>query len=366
MAFKRQLLEVVRTRWEKKHARNLNDYVFHDRKDIEAYLLDLQLHYGLEVRGRTLVYLDQSMWIELQKVSTGRDARDGSDAMYAKLKEMVYLGKALCPISSAVYWELLKQSDPKSRLQTAKVMDELSLGYTTKGYIEILKSELDNVIDSRINAFDRAWQRVGMLEYPPEEMTALPPHMDNLVFRKFLIEIQNEMTLEELVTSLPMEHGLVAEMEDEITTKLQQIKNEDPIENYDNFEQLHRFEVAGIVRAIAAEIYPAHFKAKDYAKLAQLKEVLNDENIIQNTIPMIYATSGIQALLRQNKTRKYTNSDHFDVQHSSFGLAYCDVLLTERGFGSLLREGPLRLDQFYNTKVLSTARQVADAFKSWE
>jgi hypothetical protein len=57
-------------------------------------------------------------------------------------------GKVFCPISETVFLELLKQSDPSSRLRTAKLIDDLSLGVSLLSQRERVATELAHFLYS--------------------------------------------------------------------------------------------------------------------------------------------------------------------------------------------------------------------------
>ena len=285
----------IRLRWEQKHSCSLADYVRADpAPDMAAYLRKLQHGWCQQLLHRSVIHLDQSFWIEFQKVCAGEAARGNLDIVYRKLSAAVRSGKAVCPVSSASYWELIKQTDPATRLATARTMDELSLGITVLGTMETRQTELDTLFDGRSNTFELVWRPVGMIEVFPPPTQELPHEdMNQLQFRKFLVEVQSEMTLQEVVQLLPPHPTIVERMQADMTAELTRIKAEDPVTNYKDFQQLRGFELASIIKTIMTKVFPSHFMARPSSNPPDLQHLLGDNWGARSIIPLTYATASI-------------------------------------------------------------------------
>ena len=68
-------------------------------------------------------------WILLRAANKNSGSTKGVELLDL-LRKGVAGGILLCPVSESVFDELMKQSDPASRLITATLIDELSLGAT--------------------------------------------------------------------------------------------------------------------------------------------------------------------------------------------------------------------------------------------
>lgn len=89
-----------------------------DGKIVVGYKFDRETVWA-RVKDRKIVYLDMMVWIAM-----GDDKPEGR-AIKAKLREAVRAGKAFCPLSQSLLWELHKQD--YSKLRTGALMEELSL-----------------------------------------------------------------------------------------------------------------------------------------------------------------------------------------------------------------------------------------------
>ena len=84
---------------------------------------------GESITYRESIYLDTNFWILLRDASR---RKEGSTAttLLTLLRRAVDDGKVLCPISSALFVELMRQDSLPSRIGTAGTIDELSMGVT--------------------------------------------------------------------------------------------------------------------------------------------------------------------------------------------------------------------------------------------
>lgn len=350
-----ELVNKIRSRWEKKNNRNLIKHVKDDHtKNIEIYFANLKNKWSNILDNRIRIYLDQRIWIDIQRVFSNRSNNQNAMIIYSKLKDLVETGKVVCPISSATYWEIMKQSDPLKRIQIAKVIDELSEGFMVKHWIEILEIEVKNISGSKAATFSKVWNRIGMVEYsynariPIDPVLDMPADLNSLEARKFIIEILSEITFEEYIPFDSISKPMVNNMEMEIKKELDRVKTENPKEDYRSFEDMHKSELEGIIRASGCAID------------LSIDQILKNIELMRGIMPLSYAISGLHALLRNDAGREYDKNDHFDIQHSSIGLAYCDIIFTEKSFTHLMHQGPLYLSKSYDTEVLYEEKKMVE------
>lgn len=103
------------------HRRTANvSYETHMRRKIVAL--------GQSVEHQVKIYLDVNFWLMLRDADLGTHADPKYHELLANLRSLASRRIAFCPIGESVYFEVLKQSDERTRLATAKLMDELSQG----------------------------------------------------------------------------------------------------------------------------------------------------------------------------------------------------------------------------------------------
>lgn len=92
------------------------------------------------VRGRTLIYMDQNVWIDLEEGKY--------PAVLVLLRELKRRGRILCPLSFALVEELFDQPTQEFRQRRAKLMDELSGGAIVRSSLLRERNEVKSILES--------------------------------------------------------------------------------------------------------------------------------------------------------------------------------------------------------------------------
>jgi hypothetical protein len=82
---------------------------------------------GRSLDDRAAIYLDTKFWIMLRECAEGKGTDASVLELLHRLRTLVAEGKVFCPVSESHLFEFLKQDDMNSRLETARIVDELSL-----------------------------------------------------------------------------------------------------------------------------------------------------------------------------------------------------------------------------------------------
>ncbi len=97
--------------------------------DIERHIRDRRTELGRSIAVRKKVYLDARFWIIVRDASLGLSASAAERKLLDILRVGVTRGNLICPISAAMFLELMKQPcRPERRIATAELIDELSQG----------------------------------------------------------------------------------------------------------------------------------------------------------------------------------------------------------------------------------------------
>jgi hypothetical protein len=108
---------------------------------LDAHVRRVQIALGYELAKRKAVYLDMNFWIELRAANAGKGKAKATELLDL-LRKVVESGRLFCPISESVFLELMKQTDPVSREETAALIDSLSLGVTLMDQERRVSTEL--------------------------------------------------------------------------------------------------------------------------------------------------------------------------------------------------------------------------------
>ena len=114
----------------------------HPEISIERHFRTKALATADRILARKVIYLDTRFWILLRDVCLERSIAPLHQEMFDQLRFLVNDGKVICPINADTLTELLKQRDETTRLATAKLIDELSLGAALQSQEERVGTEL--------------------------------------------------------------------------------------------------------------------------------------------------------------------------------------------------------------------------------
>lgn len=119
------------------------------------------------VEARRLVYLDMNFWISLRDPIEASKPAETTELLDL-LRTGVESGRILCPVSYAVFVELMKQKQVGDRrIVLARLMDELSMGVGIRNPFDIARIEYLKFFRQyvpRLAAYiDNAWAPIGHL-----------------------------------------------------------------------------------------------------------------------------------------------------------------------------------------------------------
>lgn len=122
-----------------------------NKVSLKEYVDSEQIKLSDSIKDRIKIYLDTKFWIYLRDGM--KEKNDKYSILYTILKELVKNGKIVCPLSFSVYSEVSKQSDKETRIMTAKIIDELSLGISVKNVFELYYNDAFSFIVDKSGFF---------------------------------------------------------------------------------------------------------------------------------------------------------------------------------------------------------------------
>ena len=101
-----------------------NEHRHHPEVSFAVYKKQKLAEIAHAVQPLKKIYLDTKFWIEIRDVIYGEtNAKPIVKEIFNNLKDKVMAGKIICPFSSALFDELLKQGDRAKRKRTAQIAD---------------------------------------------------------------------------------------------------------------------------------------------------------------------------------------------------------------------------------------------------
>ena len=329
------------------------------------------------VLDRKKIYLDTWFWVRLREVCLGRSSDTTLNAILSALRSLVGCGKVICPINADILAELLKQNDQTTKLATAKLIDELSMGTAIQSEEERVGTELMHYIQlsrkgrTALEPLARlVWTSPSyVLGYTVPEIDSLEDD-EMLAHQKGFTDYLWNFPLAKAVKMLPnlpealnthwkiMADNLNrANKEHEVNVKtflqLHVVEFRGAMEGYsDKLARIlrHVYEQQTGMRVTTTEEVERYIRNNNRKLIDTLAEALRTDKL-GNQLPSLVIKSGLYAGVRWNRGKQITSNDLHDFGHATAALAYCDYFVTDKRLHHLVNE--LRFDQQYDVAVTS-------------
>lgn len=344
----------------------------HPEVSVESYYRSKALAIADRVLARKVIYLDTRYWLLLRDVCLGRSANSVHHQMLSTLRRLVAGGKVICPINADILAELLKQRNETTRLATAQLIGELSLGVALQSEEERMGTELMHCVQltrrgpAALEPLERlVWTSASyVLGYVFPPMESLPAD-EMLARQKAFLDYLWDISLADQVSMLPPLPEHLNRRWDAIADKLNRAIKEHDLEAR-RFTDLHLDELNGVLEGnlpVLAKIFSqlneqsvGEVTAVDLAKAARgLIEVLIEAfrtDKLGNQLPSLVIKAALHAGVRRNRGRQFAGNDLHDFGHATAALAYCDYFATDKSLRHLV-VNELKLDQRYEVVVVS-------------
>lgn len=341
-----------------------------NKVSLKEYVDSEQIKLSDSIKDRIKIYLDTKFWIYLRDGM--KEKNDKYSILYTILKELVKNGKIVCPLSFSVYSEVSKQSDKETRIMTAKIIDELSLGISVKNVFELYYNDAFSFIVDKSGFFQRKMQKSNF-DYTGSVLsgTAVPipnmplPNISNNSIQKAWFDFYKTMKLSDIVDKYNEES---VNYYKNMNTRLQKYNNEVVKPHYQNekLQEILQNELRECVESI--NFIPSLMKEVYEMTGGKVSEnEVVDENKIKNffcntlinrkdkskILDSLYMFGVLNTLNVYEQTRPVQDNDDEDFFHAVQALSTCDYFFTEKRLKHLLNVNPFKLSDEFNTIVIS-------------
>lgn len=334
-------------------------------ESIWQYVRDQQRRLANDLRDKVPVYLDSRFWIDLRRASAG-STNTRATSLLPVLRKAVHAGKAFCPISTSTFSELLRHGNQEVRVDTARLVDELSLGVSLVSMDELFDAEIAWLVDRPgdhkpdpevVPIWTRLSYALGtMIPHNPllneKVMLALQVATFDTLWRMDLTTVAKTM-----VESFPPTDF------DQAAVRVTRDSRAQAHEATD-YETTYASEAVGVTD-FCAPIFLAHMQRRAQATRAPIptesvENLRHCRNILANllvqetgrqTLRSAHIRAALHAIIRHNRERRFRGNDLFDIEHAVAGVGYCRAFLTESSLRTALTQAPLSLDKFYDCFV---------------
>lgn len=335
---------------------------------------------GEWVMARDRIYLDKCFWIYLRGARMRVPSQPGASELLDALAAGVAAGRLVCPISDALFLELMKQSDLTTRGATAELIDELSCGVTlchepTRVATEVAHFLHANAGHSVHPLEHLVWTKVPYILGVQHPVATAFSEDEQLVIQKAFFDHLWEFSLSTMVGTIgstwPHSSSFV-----DIANRL----NRDSAvhaPSMKSFAQVYRDEINGVLELaapIAADVL--HDMARKALGPAAEPSIEEREEITRQCLGLLRAAirkpAGRRALrtlqigallhaaLRWNRKQKLVANDIFDFHHAEAAVGYCDVLLTDGPMHALLKQRNIAIERDFPCRVMSSFEEATE------
>lgn len=343
---------------------------------------------GQSLDSRTAIYLDTKFWVLLRKAANGQNIEPADAELLQMLRSLASEGKVFCPISESIFFELMKQEDVCSRMDTARLIDELSQGISLLPHEVRMATEIgyflhfamgDNLHPPR----HLVWLKLAhMLGFMHPSAAGFDPETE-LVVQKAFFDHMWTIPLEDMVRTIGKNawdrldfDDLARDLNHGVSQHADEIRS---------FSQAYAAELRGAAEAcgdMAAQIVcdmgqkrtglpPPERGSAQWQELRRKLEnalfyALKKRPQTRLQLRMLNIEACLHAAFRWDKQRRFTGNDIYDFHHASAGLGYCRAFFTEHPLRSTVTANHVALDRLYGCSVISETSEAIAFLNSQE
>lgn len=337
-----------------------------------------RLRLGAEINSRAKVYLDQNYWIDLMHAGAGGGSQVHVELLEV-LTEKVASGKVVCPAGETVVAELMKNSKAASRIETAEIVQRLSLGASIREASERANIELAFALNSSaqqgdLRPGDLMWTK---LTYALGHRRPLPQGpfsaADKLIMQKEFFDFLWQVPFAKMIDLVGHDDGL-SKIYDERAALIRAggIEHAAELKSFaDAFEAEANgipwtFDdediISGVVQLSSASNQPVpRLSGQEWDRIiAMIRRVVGQAicmkrpSAVENFRSLLVWTflhATVRMDLKNDPNMSFVGNDLFDFDHAAAAVGYCDYFFTERRLYRRLTRPEVALDKIYSCKM---------------
>lgn len=346
---------------------------------IDEYERRRVIELGEWVAARGRIYLDKCFWIHLRDARMRASGPLGAVDLLDALTAGVASGQLVCPISDALFLELMKQTDPATRGATAKLIDELSGGIALSPGPTRVATEVAHFLHASAGHSAHplehlVWTKVPYVLGVQHPMHAAFPDEEQVVIQKAFFDHLWEIPLSTMIETIgdTWPHASpYLDMADRLNRD-----NAAHAPSMKSFAQVYRDEINGVLelaapiavdvlRDMALEtlgprIQPSADEREEAARLCLgLLRAAVRKPVGRRALRTLQVGALLHAAVRWNRTQKLNANDLFDFHHAAAALGYCDAFLTDGPMHTLLKQRHLAIERDFPCRVMSSVEEAA-------
>jgi hypothetical protein len=321
------------------------------------------------VAQRKIVYLDTCYWVNFRKyVLRQKGAEQQSADLLKRMQELVARDVMACPISVPLIEELMRQSDDRTRIATAELMDSLSRGLCLHDFPTIYRNDVNLYIGKRVfpnRSFvckDWVWTRICWIfgeKWPSNK--SYDPETEKLI-QKVMIDRIWDSQVSDLVEDLDQSTFPATnyqEIADALKADAQYyVAHPEAFKHVLEKEKaliFHTFGLKDVMEEIARyffDRYPAECGEAATREITQ--------GFDPYLLPSLQILANVNASFVMNPNGAKAN-EFVDAAHAAVAIPHCDIFACDGPMAQRLKSPPLKLDELYSKTIAGNPGELMKA-----
>lgn len=324
------------------------------------------------------VYLDQNKWVDLSRAHHGVAAGKPFERVFADIQEAVDAGRAQFPLSTAHYFETHKTSNPDRRHRLAQTMQLISRGLRIAPPHVIVPWEIERAL-SHVFDVGSPVAEIAMFGHGAAHAFASPSLRYEAPATFNGTDISQHERLIRAVVTPAFELALLSgvsppEMPRGLFDQIRAVIRQHQVETDNKFvtgqelvrdkiKELGRHRTPEVMLAstiadirvpLARAAYRLGIPIEEFADLGRLAEVVHHA-------PSRWVEMELRRVRQANPEKSWEGNDLNDVIALAVAIPYCDVVVTERSWTSLINAA--RIADRFGTKVTRDVRLLSEVLR---
>ena len=300
-----------------------------------------------ELNSKHFVYLDVCHWINLRHVwLQSAKALPVYEKIVDRLNSLSFNQTILCPLSTPIFDELMKQTDPLTRAATANLMEAFSRGICIRNFRDIFCEQWNLYALGTMKPAAKATSVTKVGYWLPEETLKRVfwcPEIEN-IWEKVAIDLRWHLTVDDYQRLISLGDAAQGE-EPPFLARWRGLPEE---------QKLNRKAYSDLVTSCRQDILNAysHYLNRDHIDIQTKSAESFIFGNIFGIVPCCEIVAGMCAA-QVFKGGKIRENDVHDFIHAAAGIPSCQAYFCDRPMEYLLRRKPLEIESHFNATVRS-------------
>ena len=310
------------------------------------------------------IYLDTKDWIHLSQIHYGLEKDPELVEVYQKIKKLSNSGEAIFPISFPHLEDIMIRRDEESRNRLLDLIMEISKGHVLEPYIYHIQNEIINAVAHRlgkVSVYDIKSNILSKgLVHIMSRGLKITSNKPGSISEELIQKMKNEADKPENMAKF-LKYGKMSKWFQKDRENLENItKNMEQNRllklQLDNKERYNQAAAHYIYNIIGPYFIPLLIGADEEMKKKVIPQNKEEMEKFLEDMPSINISFRLTYGRDEWYGREVELNDIADITHLTGGIAYCDIVVTEKAFGNLCKQKGL--DKQYGCIIIHSLKEL--------